>query len=49
MSQFPQYNVTVRASPQLKLMGCAGCLVGLFVVGGIIGVLLFGWKMLLGI
>jgi hypothetical protein len=48
MSQIPQFNVTVRASPQLKFIGCAGCLVALFVVGGIVGVLLFGWKTLLG-
>jgi hypothetical protein len=49
MSQPPQFNiVTIRASPQLKWLGCAGCLFAIFVMGGIIGVLLFGWKTLLG-
>jgi hypothetical protein len=48
MSQFPRFNVTVRASPQLKLLGCLGGLVAIFVAGGILGLLLFGWKTLLG-
>ena len=48
MSQIPQFNVIVRASPQLKLVGCAGCLVAIFALGGIVGLLLFGWKTLLG-
>lgn len=33
---------------RLRLAGCAGCLVSLFVLGGILGVLLFGWRQLLG-
>ncbi len=49
MSNLPQFNVTVTASPRLKLIGCAGCLVAIFVVGGFMGVLLFGWKTLLGL
>lgn len=48
MSQFPRYNISVNVSPQLRLIGCAGCLVMIFVLGGIMGVLLFGWKTLLG-
>jgi hypothetical protein len=48
MSHLPRINVTVNVSPQLKILGCAGCLIALFVMGGIIGVLLFGWKTLLG-
>jgi hypothetical protein len=49
MSQLPQFNVTVRASPQLKVIGCAGCLAAIFIAGGFVGVLLFGWKTLLGL
>jgi hypothetical protein len=48
MNGLPPLYVTVNASPQLKMVGCAGCLVALFVLGGIVGVLLFGWKTLLG-
>jgi hypothetical protein len=32
----------------MRGFGCAGCLLAIFVLGGIIGVLLFGWKTLLG-
>jgi hypothetical protein len=49
MSQLPQFNVTVNLPPQLKMLGCAGCLFAIFAMGGIIGVLLFGWKTLLGL
>ncbi len=48
MSQHRQFNVAVNVSPQLKLVGCAGCLLSVFVAGGIVGVLIFGWKTLLG-
>ena len=44
----PRFVVRFNASPQLRLAGCAGCLIAVFVAGGIIGVLLFGWKTLLG-
>ncbi len=44
----PQLRVYFNPPPQFKAMGCVGCLVMLFVVGGIVGVLLFGWKTLLG-
>ncbi len=48
MSQRPQFNVVVNVSPQLKILGCAGCLLSIFIMGGIVGVLVFGWKTLLG-
>ena len=48
MSQFPRTNFSVKLSPQWGLMGCAGCLVMIFVLGGLLGVLLMGWKFLLG-
>lgn len=48
MSQIPQFRVTINAPPSLRIAGCAGCLLMLFVLGGIVGVLLFGWKTLLG-
>jgi hypothetical protein len=44
----PQVRVYFSPPPVFRTFGCAGCLIGLFVVGGIIGVLLFGWKTLLG-
>jgi len=48
MNQFPRFNMTVRASPRLKLLGCFGGLIAIFVAGGILGLLVFGWKTLLG-
>jgi hypothetical protein len=49
MGQPPRFNVTViNASPQFRILGCLGCLFAIFVLGGFIGVLLFGWKTLLG-
>jgi hypothetical protein len=48
----PYVRVTFNPPPFwrsiFRSMGCVGCLVALFVVGGIMGVLLFGWKTLLG-
>ena len=48
MSQLPEYRVYFNPPPRLHAFGCAGCLIAIFVVGGIVGVLLFGWKTLLG-
>jgi hypothetical protein len=49
MSEPPQFRiVSFNASPPLRIAGCLGCLFVIFVMGGIIGVLLFGWKTLLG-
>jgi len=49
MSQPPQFRiVSFNASPPLRIAGCLGCLFVIFVVGGFVGVLLFGWKTLLG-
>jgi hypothetical protein len=45
----PVYRVVYDGrSPRLRLFGCLGCLSVIFVLGGIMGVLLFGWKTLLG-
>lgn len=33
---------------RLQAIGCAGCLVAIFVGGGILGIILFGWRQLLG-
>lgn len=44
----PQVRIYFNPPPVFRTFGCLGCLVALFVVGGIIGVLLFGWKTLLG-
>ncbi|HKD22289.1 MAG TPA: hypothetical protein VKB71_09755 [Rhizomicrobium sp.] len=49
MSQPPQFRiVSFNASPQLRIAGCLGCLFVIFVMGGIAGLLLSGWKALLG-
>ena len=50
MSQLPdpEYRVYFTPPPAFRAFGCAGCLIAMFVVGGIVGVLLFGWKTLLG-
>jgi hypothetical protein len=49
MGQPPQFRiVSFNASRPLKIVGCLGCLFAIFVMGGIVGVLLFGWKTLLG-
>jgi len=47
--QLPEYRVIFNPPPRVRALGCAGCLAVLFVVGGIVGVLLFGWKTLLGL
>jgi hypothetical protein len=49
MSQLPEYRVIFNPPPRFRAFGCAGCLIAVFVVGGIVGVLLFGWKTLLGL
>jgi len=49
MAQLPQFRiVSFNASPSMRVLGCVGCLFAIFVMGGIVGVLLFGWKTLLG-
>ncbi len=48
MSQLPEYRVYFNAGPKLRGFGCVGCLMAIFILGGIVGVLLFGWKTLLG-
>jgi hypothetical protein len=45
----PNIRVYFNPPPRWRAMGCIGCLVVLFIVGGIMGVLLFGWKTLLGL
>ncbi len=44
----PEFRVYFSPPAGFRAMGCAGCLITLFIVGGIMGVLLFGWKTLLG-
>ena len=50
MSNLPDPNFRVYFTPPPALRGCGwlGCLAAIFVIGGIIGVLLFGWKTLVG-
>lgn len=51
----PQTRIYLNASSFLRAIGCGGCGLGcailffvLFVLGGVFGVLVFGWKTLLG-
>ena len=48
MSQPPQFRIVSFNAPQLRIAGCLGCLFVIFVMGGIAGLLLSGWKALLG-
>ena len=51
MSQPPpdrDVRIYFTPPPAFRAMGCVGCFATLFIVGGIVGVLLFGWKTLLG-
>jgi hypothetical protein len=48
MPEVPEYRVYFNPPPRLRTFGCAGCLIAIFVAGGVVGVLLFGWKTLLG-
>jgi len=49
MSQLPHYRIYFNGPPQWRLLGCAGCLFAIFASGGIVGLLFFGWKVLLGL
>jgi hypothetical protein len=51
MSQLPdpEFRVYFNPPPGFRAIGCAGCMIMLFIVGGILGVLLFGWEKLLGL
>lgn len=51
----PQTRIYLNGGPLLRALGCGGCGLGCFslflvvlVLGGILGLLLFGWKTLLG-
>ena len=55
--QFPeqQTRIYINPPPFLRALACGGCGLGcfglaiaVFVIGGILGVLLFGWKTLIG-
>jgi hypothetical protein len=50
-----QTRIYLNAPPFLRAVGCGGCGLGclgialtVFVIGGFVGVLLFGWKTLMG-
>ncbi len=47
MHDIDEYRVTFNRRP-FRIFGCVGCLVMLFVVGGIVGLLWQGWRSLLG-
>lgn len=51
----PHTRIYLNAPPVLRALGCGGCgfgclMLGLavFVLGGVFGVLMFGWQKLLG-
>ena len=43
----PRVRVFFNPRPMLRGFGCFGCLIALFIVGGIVGLLVLGWKALL--
>lgn len=49
MRQLPEYRVYFNGSPLMRMFGCVGCLFSIFVAGGAAGLLLLGWKFLLGL
>jgi hypothetical protein len=51
----PQTRIYINAPPFLRALGCGGCGLGclgmlllVFLLGGLFGILVFGWKTLLG-
>jgi len=48
MNEINEYRVTVNPRP-FRVFGCIGCLVTVFIVGGIVGLLWQGWRSLLGL
>ena len=46
MNEINEYRVTVNPRP-FRVFGCIGCLVTVFIVGGIVGLLGQGWVSLL--
>jgi hypothetical protein len=48
MNEVHEYRVTVDNRP-FRIFGCIGCLVTIFVIVGIIGLLLQGWRAVLGL
>jgi hypothetical protein len=47
MDRPPTTRIYFNPPPFVRGFGCAGCLIAIFVVGGILGVLLFGWEKLI--
>jgi hypothetical protein len=50
----PQTRIIINPPPFLRLLGCSGCglgclvvLIVVFLLGGVFGILMFGWKTLL--
>ena len=48
MNEIDEYRVIVNPRP-FRVFGCLGCFVMLFILVGIVGLLLLGWRSLLGI
>ena len=44
----PRFRVYFNPGPGFGGLGCIGCALVIFILGGILGILLFGWKTLLG-
>jgi hypothetical protein len=49
MAQLPEYRVYFNGPPLMRMFGCVGCLAAIFFAGGMAGLLLMGWKYLLGL
>ena len=48
MSNDPNIRVYFNPPRIVRGFGCVGCLLAIFVIGGIVGLLWSGWKALLG-
>ena len=48
MNDIREYRVTFNRQP-FRFFGCVGCLITIFVIGGIVGLLWQGWRVLFGI
>ncbi|MEY4879057.1 MAG: hypothetical protein RJB62_526 [Pseudomonadota bacterium] len=48
MNDIHEYRIIPNRRP-FRIFGCLGCLLTVFVLGGIFGLLALGWKALLGL
>jgi len=49
MSDIRHYRIVPNQRAPFKFFGCLGCLITIFVIGGILGLLWQGWSFILGL